>query len=47
MWMAAEDGLRWASLDEVVTAVRAFLDPVLRGDDGTWDPGTWTWRLSA
>lgn len=44
MRMAAENGLRWASLDEVVAAVGAFLDPVLRGADGLWDPGTWTWR---
>lgn len=44
MRMAAENGLRWASLDEVVTAVSAFLDPVLHGEDGVWDPGTWTWR---
>ncbi len=42
--MAQENGLRWTSLDEITEVVRAFLDPVLRGDEGTWDPPTWTWR---
>lgn len=42
--MAQENHLRWASLDEVTEAVRAFLDPVLRGEDGTWDPTNCTWR---
>jgi hypothetical protein len=42
--MVVENGLQWASLDEMMQAARAFLDPVLRGDDGTWDPATWTWR---
>ncbi len=42
--IAQENRLRWTSLDDVTTAVRAFLDPVLRGDDGTWDPPAWAWR---
>jgi hypothetical protein len=42
--MAQENGLRWTSLDEIAEVARAFLDPVLRGDEGTWDPPTWTWR---
>lgn len=42
--MALENGLRWTSLDEITQVARAFLDPVLRGEDGTWDPPTWTWR---
>lgn len=42
--MAQENGLRWTSLDEITQVARAFLDPVLRGDDGSWDPPTWTWR---
>jgi hypothetical protein len=41
--MARENPLRWASLDDVAHAVRAFLDPVLRGDEGSWDPQTWSW----
>lgn len=35
--------LPWADLATVTAAARAFLDPVLAGDDGTWDPVTWTW----
>jgi hypothetical protein len=42
--MAQENGLRWTSLDEIAEVARAFLDPVLRGEEGTWDPPTWTWR---
>jgi len=42
--IAAEDGLRWATLDEALSAVRAFLDPVLRGDSGRWNPETWAWE---
>ena len=42
-YMAQGNRLRWASLDEVAEAVRAFLDPVLRGNEGIWDPQTWSW----
>jgi hypothetical protein len=42
--IAEEDGLRWHTLDEALSAVRAFLDPVLRGDSGRWDPETWAWK---
>lgn len=42
--MVEENNLRWTTLDDLTAAVRAFLDPVLRGEDGTWDPPTWTWR---
>ncbi|MFS8067376.1 MAG: hypothetical protein ACMG6S_13530 [Byssovorax sp.] len=45
--MVKENSLRWTTLDELTTAVRAFLDPVLRGEDGTWDPPSWSWRRSA
>jgi hypothetical protein len=41
--MVEEDGLRWTSLDELVQAVRAFLEPVLQGQEGTWDPVSWSW----
>jgi hypothetical protein len=42
--LAAEQRLRWTALDELVTAVRAFLDPVLhRGDCGTWSRDRWSW----
>ncbi len=42
--MVEENLLRWATLDAVTAAVRAFLDPVLRGEDGVWDPASWSWR---
>jgi hypothetical protein len=43
--MAREDQLAWPTLDEVMKAAKAFLDPVLAGDlDATWNPAAWTWR---
>jgi hypothetical protein len=42
--IADEDGLRWRTLDEALGAVRAFLDPVLRGDSGGWNPSAWVWK---
>jgi hypothetical protein len=43
--MAAEDDLPWRTLAEVTTAARAFLDPILTGEDrASWDPGAWTWK---
>lgn len=42
--LAKVDGLRWPTLASLVTAVRAFLDPVLGGAEGMWDPGEWEWR---
>jgi hypothetical protein len=42
--MAREDQLPWATLVDVTTAARAFLDPVLAGNlDATWRPETWVW----
>lgn len=42
--MAASDDLPWCTLDGLVLAVRAFLDPVLAGTEGRWDPQAWRWR---
>lgn len=42
--MARADGLRWATLDQLALDVAAFLDPVLSGDTGRWNPGTWSWK---
>jgi len=42
--MVREEGLRWTSLAEVTAAVRAFLDPVLRGETGVWSPVRWSWE---
>ncbi len=42
--MAREDQLAWATLNEVTTAAKAFLDPVLAGGlDAAWEPKTWAW----
>lgn len=43
--MATEDELEWPTLDQVTSAARAFLDPVLAGDlEATWLPTEWIWR---
>jgi len=41
--MASEEGLDWADLARLVGAVRSFVDPVLAGSRGVWDPASWTW----
>ena len=32
------------NIDELVAVVRGFLDPVLAGENGTWDPESWAWQ---
>lgn len=44
--IATEDRLAWADLPELVAAARAFLDPVLAGEVGTWDAASRTWRVA-
>lgn len=41
--MASEEGLDWADLAQLVGAVRSFLDPVLAGRPGVWNPAEWAW----
>lgn len=41
--IANEDGLAWPTIGELQGAVRAFLDPVLAGAVGTWNPDAWSW----
>lgn len=41
--IAKQNALRWRSLVEVFDAAAAFIDPVLVGAGGTWNPGTWRW----
>jgi hypothetical protein len=41
--LASDDGLPWATLDDVYAAARAFLDPVLDGQAEHWNPGTGRW----
>ncbi|KYF79816.1 hypothetical protein BE11_05285 [Sorangium cellulosum] len=42
--MAQENDLSWSTLEEVFTRARDFLDPLLRGEEGIWDPTGWSWR---
>lgn len=42
--MATLDELPWKTLHDVHRAAAAFLDPILRGDDGVWDVDGWFWR---
>jgi predicted nucleotidyltransferase component of viral defense system len=42
--MAEDDELPWRSLPELESAVRGFLDPVLGGSSGTWNPALWRWE---
>ncbi len=44
--LRAEDDLGWVDLPALVAAVRAFLDPLLDGVEGTWDPASWSWSSS-
>jgi hypothetical protein len=42
--LAEEHRLPWKGLDELVAAVQAFLDPVLRGEDCVaWQRQPWSW----
>jgi len=43
--MAREDHLPWRTLEDVTTAAKAFLDPVLAASlEAAWDPEGWRWR---
>jgi hypothetical protein len=41
--MARENELAWATLEELTIAVGAFLNPVLAGSRGVWQPIAWSW----
>ena len=45
--MALQNDLPWPALEEVFARAGAFLDPVLRGEEGTWDPASWRWEPSS
>lgn len=42
---AQKEGLRWKTIQELVSEAKAFLDPVLASDvaDGSWDPEQHAW----
>ena len=41
--LAREYELAWTTLEELTTAVAAFINPVLAGKNGTWHPAKWQW----
>jgi predicted nucleotidyltransferase component of viral defense system len=41
--MANADDLPWPTLDGLLPAVRAFIDPVLASGSGAWDHQGWVW----
>ena len=41
--LADEDNLPWKSMEDLLTAVRAFSDPVLHAQQGRWQPEQWRW----
>lgn len=41
--IAREIGLPWPSFAVAELALRQFLDPVLAGESGTWEPEAWRW----
>ena len=42
-----EQGLAWPSIDEVHAEAARFLEPVLRGPSGAWDPAARAWAPPA
>jgi hypothetical protein len=42
--MARENALAWTTLEQVATAARIFLNPVLAGTEGVWFPDAWAWQ---
>lgn len=43
--LASRDHLPWTHLDAVLAAARAFVEPVLVGGTGRWDPSRWAWSV--
>jgi len=42
--IARADDLDWKTIEELVDVVRRFIDPLLGGVAGTWNPRSWTWK---
>ncbi len=41
--MARENELAWPTLEELTIAVAAFMNPILAGGSGAWNPAAWRW----
>ena len=44
--MARENELAWTTIEQLTTAVAEFLNPVLAGRIGIWQPTEWSWGPS-
>lgn len=44
--IARVDDLPWKTIEDLVDVVRRFIDPLLYGITGTWNPQGWTWEPS-
>jgi hypothetical protein len=42
--MAQENELVWPTLEQVTTAAATFLNPILAGGSGDWNPAGWRWN---
>lgn len=42
--MAKVSELAWTTLEQLTAEVRAFINPILGGKSGTWQPAAWTWE---
>ncbi|HRI72024.1 MAG TPA: nucleotidyl transferase AbiEii/AbiGii toxin family protein [Polyangium sp.] len=44
--LARENALPWPTIDNVFERASTFLNPVLAGSSGTWNPDSWSWVTS-
>ena len=42
--MAKASELAWMTLEQLTADVRAFINPILGDNSGTWHPAAWTWE---
>ncbi len=42
--IARADDLPWKTIEDLVDAVRRFIDPLLSGTSGMWNPQKWEWE---
>lgn len=42
--IARADDLPWKTIEDLVDVVQRFIDPLLGGVAGTWNPRSWTWE---
>jgi hypothetical protein len=42
--MARSNDLAWTTIEQLTSAAGAFLNPVLAGSAGIWNPESWLWE---